>query len=330
MFEQYFKNKRILVTGAAGYLGSTVINILKDTECEIARLEMSGNLSSIAGSKAKIMDIPGDIRDADLLEKALENADIIFHFAAQTSTYKANAEPLNDLQINVIPVLTMLEILRKKGRVASFIFSGTVTQMGLPKKLPVDEGPSDDPVTVYDLHKLMAEKYIKYYSKMGHVKGTTLRLANVYGHGPKSSSSDRGILNLMAKRALSGQDITVYGDGSHIRDYIFVKDVARAFLLAAENIETLNGRHCVIGSGEGISLSDAFSLVSERAGLVTGKIVRVVSVDPPKDLSPIEERDFVADSSLFRKTTGWTPMYKLQQGIDETIGEFIKDPGKGG
>ncbi|MFH0947960.1 MAG: NAD-dependent epimerase/dehydratase family protein [Elusimicrobiota bacterium] len=314
----YFINKKILITGGAGYLAYSLTSLLSDVNCSITRLDLNFSGFSKNG-KAKIKDVQGDISKTETFDGLLDDIDIIFHFAAQTSVYKANENPMVDWQINVVPMLNMLEICRKKNLKPVILFSGTVTEAGMPVSLPVNEKHPDNPITIYDLHKLMSENYLKYYVKQDFVKGAVLRLANVYGPGPKSSSVDRGILNMMIRRALNGENLTLYGDGKYIRDYIYVKDVARAFLFAASNIEKTNGQHFVIGSGNGITIADAFNLVVDRVSLKTSKKVEVNNVPPPSTLSLIENRNFVADSSKFMKYAGWNAEYTLNMGIDAVI-----------
>ena len=158
---------------------------------------------------------------------------------------------------------------------------------------------------------------------MGVVRAVTLRLTNVYGPGPRSSSDDRGFLNAMMRRAISGQGLTLYGKGEYIRDYIYVDDVLSAFLLASKNMTSLNQGHFVLGSGEGHSISEVLHGIADLATLKTDKRVNVKSIDPPKTISPIEERCFVADSESFSKITGWKPGISLTEGIDKTLEEFL-------
>jgi nucleoside-diphosphate-sugar epimerase len=169
----------------------------------------------------------------------------------------------------------------------------------------------------------MAENYLKYYVRQNIVKGAILRLANVYGPGPKSSRSDRGILNQMIRKALAGEPLTVYGTGDQIRDYVYVEDVALAFLKAACNIESVNGRHFVIGSGKGHTIAQAMSLVAERVALMTGISVPLKHVAPPPSLLPIESRNCVADTGLFSESTGWKANCMLTEGIDFTIKGYL-------
>nr|NQU89046.1 NAD-dependent epimerase/dehydratase family protein [Bacteroidota bacterium] len=317
----YFAGKRILLTGASGYLATNLTHTLKNVGCTIVRLSRCSELLPVNGI-AKILDISGNICEREVWGEALENVDIVYHFAAQTSVYAADENPLADLKINVLPMLNLLKTCRNMGRQPVIIFSGTVTEVGIPKSLPVNETHEDCPITIYDLHKLMAENYLKYYSQQGIVKGTILRLPNVYGPGPKSSSADRGILNMMIQRALRGEDLTLYGKGDNLRDYIYVKDVINAFLVAGIKIDVLNGCHFVIGSGIGHTLKEAFESVVERVKIITGRTVNVVRVKPPQAQSPIDTRDFVADVTAFKSLTNWEPNYTLQSGIDNTIDYF--------
>lgn len=318
-----YAGKQILVTGGAGYLSSNLIGLLKDVDCHIIRLARPGATFAPVRGTAHVRDVTGDIRDRVTWECVLEGVDIVFHFAAQTSAYVANENPSADLQVNVVPMLHLLESCRQSGWRPIVLFSSTVTVAGLPTRLPTNETHPDNPITVYDLHKLMAENYLKYYVNQGTVRGAVLRLANVYGPGPKNSRHDRGILNLMIRQALAGQPLTVYGKGDHLRDYVYVGDVVRAFLHAGSKIERVNGQHVVIGSGEGHTIVEAANLVADRVAVKRGERVPVMHIEPPPGQLAIETRNFVADSRRFTQATGWRAHYSLSEGIEETIQAFV-------
>jgi len=314
-----YQGKSILITGGGGYLAHSVLKRLAEIECRVVRFGRSAEkLTAIAGH-ADIENIAGDVREPQVWQSLLPGIDIVFFFAAQTSIYVAQKDPAADLQANVLPLLHMLETCRLKDWHPAVIFAGTVTVAGLTATLPVDESHADRPITIYDLHKLTAEKYLAHYANQGVVRGATLRLANVYGPGPRSSSADRGVLNIMVRRALAGEPVTVYGEGHEIRDYVFVDDVATAFLSCAAQIEQTNGRYFVIGSGEGHTIAEAMTLVRDRVALKTGVRAPLVHVEPPPGQSPIDARNFVANPALFTKLTGWQPRVKLIEGIDRTI-----------
>lgn len=318
----FYRDKHLLVTGGSGFLATNLVEALGDTKCLIRRLSRnSSRLAPVRGS-ARLEDMTGDIAGRDAWERALEGIDVVFHFAAQTSVYTANEDPLADLSDNVLPILHMLETCRGKKLHPIVLFSGTVTEAGIAERLPVDENQKDNPVTVYDLHKLTAENYLKYYTKQSIVKGAVLRLSNVYGPGPKSSGADRGVLNGMIGKALRGETLTIYGHGNYVRDYVYVRDVVNAFLEAGAVIDRLNGSHFVIGSGEGHTIAETVDMVAKHVEKKLGRHVPVVNIDPPHPLSPIEERNFIADTGKFSLATGWNASTSIEEGIDLTI-DFI-------
>lgn len=316
-----FAGKRVLITGGFGYIATALVQLLKNVACHIVRLDRQDATPPPTNGEAEIEDISGDICDPSIWQKMLHKVDIVFHFAAQTSTYAANGNPLIDAKVNVLPMLHLLETCRRNHWQPTVLFSSTVTVIGIPSRLPVDETQTGQPITIYDLHKLMAEEYLKYYVHQGLLQGTVLRLSNVYGPGPKSSRTDRGILNLMIRKALAGEPLTIYGTGNYLRDYIYIEDVARAFLMAAINIERINGRHFVIGSGQGHTITEAINLVADRTAIKTGRRVHVEHIEPKSLQSPIEARNFVADSIQFSSISGWKAVSTLAEGIDRTIEE---------
>lgn len=319
----YFKNKRILISGGNGYIAYNLIKRLAAIDLHITRLDSGiDKWHDIEGDTKIVFDnIVCDIRNREILESILPRFDIIYHFAAQTSVYIADSNPVRDIDINLIPLVNILDICEKKALKPVIVFSGTATEAGL-KETFKQEG-MDKPVTIYDLHKLMAETYLNYYCRKGIVKGVTLRLANVYGPGPVSSSKDRGIVNMMIRRAINEEPLTIYGDGEYIRDYIFINDVVDAFLKAAIHVDQFNGEHFDIGTGRGHSIATMMNMISERAFNRTGIRAPVMHVNPPDNLSIIEKRNFIADSGKFISCTEWKPATDLKMGIDITLDYFM-------
>ena len=305
-------------------MGTNLIKALGQYDCEIVRL--GDHLDpDVSEKRAKVVNFSGDIRSPVVWEKALRGVDIVFHLAAQTSETKARADVVSDFAANVVPVINLLEVCKRKRWHPDVFFAGSITEVGIPIRLPFDESHSDNPATIYDLHKLIAEDYLGFYAKQGILRGTTLRLAYVYGPGPKSSTAQRGVLNKMIKMAIGGEELTVWGRGSFLRDYIFVDDVVEAFILAACHISKLNGRHFVIGTGKGYTLSEAFKMVSETAAKKTRKKVKIVHVKPPQDQTSADTSSYVVSSKLFTKLTGWKPKLSLPKGIAATADYFLEN-----
>lgn len=315
-----------LITGGAGYVGTSLLRQLAEVAGSVRRFSRAESRPPFpAAASTRFEDMVGDARVPSDVERALSGIDVIFHLAAQTSVYVAEGDPALDLDANVLPILRLLAASHASGRRPTLLFAGTATQTGLTARWPVDESFPDAPVTVYDVHKLMGEQYLEYYARRSFVRGATLRLANVYGPGPKSSKPERGVLNTMIRRALAGETLKIFGGGEFVRDYVYVDDVARAFVLAADDPDAVNGQHFVLGTGEGITLRAAVERVVELVTAKTGRPVRIEHVEPPASLSPIETRNFVADSSALRKALGWTPQVSLDEGIRRTLEVFLQE-----
>ena len=300
----------ILVTGASGLIGSALVQRLQEKSNAIycqSRYHQEDGL----GVKWLKHDLVNDSWE----DLSLPDIDVIYHLAGQTSTYSAKQNPIADLSANVLALLNLLENFRKQERPPFVVLAGTATEVGLTDQLPINESFPDRPITFYDISKLTAEMYLKQYVKERFVNGCCLRLPNVFGRMQSGQMLDRGIIDKVYRRAIAGQDINLYGDGSFIRDYLFLDDVVSALVFASENIERTNGRMFCLGSGQGITLKDAFLKVIAAAALVTGRKVELVQVPPPDGLSAIEFRNAFIDASEFTKATGWFPKYSFDDAI---------------
>jgi nucleoside-diphosphate-sugar epimerase len=195
------------------------------------------------------------------------------------------------------------------------VTAGTATEAGLSEILPINENTPDKPITFYDISKLTAEMYLIQYIREGLLNGCSLRLANVFGRRISGQQGDRGILDMVYSRAKLGDPVKIYGDGNFLRDYIFIDDVVSALVAAAENPDKTRGRSFYIGTGHGISLKNAFAKVVALAGGEERSSHLIQYVQPPDDLSPIEFRNAVIDSTEFRQATGWAPKYDFDSGL---------------
>lgn len=308
--------KTIAVTGAAGFIGGRVVDRVTADADQVIRVARVA-LPRIE-SAANVIDVIGDVTDRAIWDQ-LTDADIVFHLAARTSESGVNDNTDADFQANVMPVRHLLDACRLRRRCPIVVFAGTVTEAGIQSRLPVNEDEPDNPITAYDRHKLMAENDLRAAAAQGVVSASTLRLSNVYGPGATGKGQDRDVLNRMIRAALRGEPLTVYGTGEYVRDYVFVEDVADAFLRAAVHAEKISGRHFIVGSGRGVTIRGAFELIAARVETLTGRRVPVVTADPPAALSDIQRRHFVADPSRFSVATGWRPSWSLSDGIDRTI-----------
>lgn len=309
---EFYPGNKILITGIRGFIGSALSKSLETAGCEIFGTSRGRATERIFHTS---FQQPQD------WQELLEGIEVVFHLAAQTSATWANQNPEADYEANVRPVLNLIECLKVKRRATplTVIFAGTATQCGIPETLPVNETHPDRPVTVYDQHKLLAETMLLQGSQENLLKTCSLRLSNVYGPGPASFQKDRGVIHQMISHALSGKRLTLYGSGDFLRDYLFVSDAVAAFLAAAAAIESLKDYYYVLGSGTGHTLRQAFQIIAEEVTKRLSKPVPIVNI--LDGLTPIDQRNFVADSSRFERKTGWKPQISLHQGIQDMIEE---------
>lgn len=306
---------RILVTGATGFVGTALLKQLRKTEATL-----------ICQSRQQRENEPGiqwikhDLAQDSWEFLPAESLDIVYYLAGQTSVYTALENPIADLKANVLGLLNLLEQCRKWKNPPFVVLTGTVTQMGLSNHSPITENEPDQPITFYDLSNLTAEKYLLQYVREGLVKGCVLRLANIFGRRQPGQKEDRGILDKVFARALAGQEITVYGDGNYIRDYVFIDDVVSALVGAATHQENTNGKKFNIGTGTGTSLKDAFSKVAAIACAQTGVEVDIEHVPAPDHLSPIEFRNAVFDCRAFQTATDWQAKFDFDSALKEAYG----------
>ena len=325
----FYKSKKVLVSGAAGYIAWNLINKLSGIDCEITCLTRKPlnelYMANFEKCKAQINTIVGSYDDETLWKQSMDGIDIVFHLAAQTSFYKAEEDPLEDFNSNVYPMQLLLKAVSQNEKKPYVAFAGSVTQCGLTKKLPVGESVNDNPSTIYDFHKLLAESYLKFYINKNLVHGTCLRLSNVYGPGPKSSSDDKGILHSMIRKALQKEKLTIYGTGDFIRDYTYIDDVVNAFLACPCHLKKTNGNYYIVGSGKGYSVKEAINMVARVVERITSLKVNVISVESPDGLLDIEYRNFIADNSNLKLDTGWFVSTDLEEGIVKTVNKFRSD-----
>lgn len=207
----------ITIIGGSGFIGQNIAKKLKDKH-EIKILDVKKNPIS------NINFIVGDINKINSINKAIKNSDIVIHLAAALGVVNTEKNPVHTLDTNIYGTRNVLESCRKNG-VRKIIFSSSSEVYGEPKKVPISESDDVIPITNYGVSKLAAEEYIKAYSREHGMRYTILRLFNVYGTGQGTS----WVIPEFVSKALKNQKITIHGDGSQVRAFCHVLDVAQAF-----------------------------------------------------------------------------------------------------
>lgn len=261
--------------------------------------------------------VEGDLSESETWRGLLDGVALVFHLAAQTSARVAEEHPEVDRRINVESTMHLVQHARRLPHPPIVVFSSTDTVAGRLKG-EVRDGCPDQPLTIYDLHKLQAEQVLEWGTRRGFVRGVILRLSTVYGPGGKVSRLDRGVINSMIMRALRREALTVFGDGTCLRDLLHVEDAVEALCLAAQRVDSLEGDHFVVGSGSSTEIGSAFRLIAEAAAKVTGHLVPVAHVPWPESTLDIDRRSVQLDPSRFCQYSGWTSKHRFETAVFET------------
>lgn len=305
----------VAITGARGYIGSALAQRLSAEGYDLRLVSRPSDEKP--GGALKADYVQADLRDENAWAKIIAGAAAVVHLSSRTDLRSAEADPAGDENINVEPIRALIRAAQKATAPVKVVFASTVTVVGNQNANPVDERTPDRPCSVYDRHKLACETLLREATARGALRACTLRLSNVYGFGRSSVNSNRGILNAMMKRAAAGEALPIYGDGAYIRDFTHLDDVVAAFRAAVASDSIGDGRHFVIATGEGHSLVEAFGMVAHEALARTGRRPEIRHIPEPADLQPIERRNFIGDSRLFRAATGWQPKFGLKAGIHD-------------
>ncbi len=247
------------------------------------------------------------------MARAVRDREIVFNLAGQVSHIDSMRDPYTDLDINCRAQLSLLEACRRCNASVKVVFAGTRQIYGRPERLPVDETHLVRPTDVNGVNKAAAEAYHLLYNNVFGVRACSLRLTNIYGPRQLIKHNRQGFIGWFMRLALEDREIQVFGDGSQLRDFVFVDDAADAFLRAGAT-DACDGGVFNVGGPEPISHKELVELLIDVAG--SGS-VRYVPWPPEK--RQIDIGSFYSDSSKFRKTTGWTPSVALRDGLARTV-----------
>jgi nucleoside-diphosphate-sugar epimerase len=321
----------ITVLGSSGLVGTAITRGLASRP---VRLRLVGRRETTVPDDVRA-DI--DMRTADLAEpgavaEAIDGSDTVIHLVAHisgASTWRVSSKDPVAERINVGLVHDLVDAVRasRPDRPPLVLLAGSMSQVGRSARARIDGSEPDRPLTTYDRQKLDAERAILAATGEGVLRGATLRLATLYTQGTDAPDLDRGVVAAMMRRALAGQPLTMWHDGTVTRDLVCVDDVARAFLAALDQPERTVGRSWLVGTGQAVSIADLFRLIARTVAARTGGEPVPVTCVPPADHSmPTDLLDFVLDPSAFQVATGWTPRVALRAGLQQLVAAMTRDP----
>jgi len=312
------KGKRVLITGGLGMIGSTIARKLEAAGAGSITLvdaciePYGANIFNIEDIRDRVTVNISDIRDRESMKVLVRDQDVIFNLAGQVSHNDSMNDPYLDADINYIGHLNVLECVRRYNRGAVVLHAGSRLQFGRIEGNPVAEDHPLRPRTPYALNKTAAENTYNFYHEMHGIPTVAFRIANPYGPRSQMKHSKYSMINWFIRQAMEGKTITIFGDGTQVRDYIFVEDLADAFIFAAFT-PACHGETFNVGSGVGTSFRDMVKIVLETVG--TGKFE---FVPWPESYRNVETGDHVTDIGKICGLTAWRPGTSLAQGIRST------------
>ncbi len=321
----YYKGKKVLITGGAGFIGSNLAIELVKRQAGVFIVDSmiegyGGNLFNIEQVKKNVRVEIVDIRDTKKMDEFVCHQDIIFNLAGTLSHVDSMKDPMMDLDINCRAQLSLLESVRKYNPSAKIIFAGTRNQYGRAKYLPVDENHPQEPTDINGINCIAAEKYHLMYTKVYGIKTISFRMTNTFGPRHQMRHSRQGVLNWFIRKILDGEEIVLFGDGKQIRDVNFVDDVVEVLMIVASS-EKGWGEAYNLG-GTPISLLDFVEKAVEIVKSLQNEVQprnKVILKPFPTERKNIEIGDYIADTTKIKKTYGWTAKTKLSEGIAKTL-----------
>lgn len=314
----YFTGRKILVTGGLGFLGSSLAVRLVEYGAHVTVIDnlhplYGGNRFNIADVADRLEIVLDDVRNLDVLRPLIASHDTMFHLAAQVSYIDSLSMPYEDLDLNARATLGILESCRTLNPQMRILFSSSRMTYGRVDAPLVSETSPTNPLSLYGIHKLTAEKYLLMYYKDFGIPTTILRLTNPYGPRQQIKHSKYSLVGWFVRQAMDGNTIKVFGDGGQLRDYVFVEDIVDAMLRCAAT-PAAAGEVINVGSGQSTVFRDMVSAIVrcvERG--------RVEFVPWPENYERVETGDIAVDVSKLKALTAWESRYTLDEGIRETF-----------
>ncbi len=301
-------NKKVLVTGGAGFIGSNLVKklVLNGNQVTVIDNYLSGYASNLTGI-SNVDIVEEDIRNSNAVEKSMKDVEVVFHLAASVGNKRSIDHPMLDAEINVLGTLNVLEAARKAG-VKKIVTSSSAGIFGELKTMPIKEDHPFEPDSPYGCSKLYEEKVCLSYAKLYPIDAVCLRYFNVYGPNQRFDAYGN-VIPIFVFRMLQNEPLNVYGDGEQTRDFVHVDDVVQANINAA-NASGVSGAFN-IGSGTSISINNLIKLISNGHD----SKVKINYTDKRSG----DVMHSLADITSANQKLNFFPQVKLEQGLPEYV-----------
>jgi UDP-glucose 4-epimerase len=295
-------NIHALVTGGAGFIGSHLVELLIGSGHRVTVIDnlSNGRLANLEhlSTNPALEVVIADINQSEQIAPCFEGVDWVFHLAALADIVPSIEEPINYHRANVDGTVSVLEATRK-AQVKRFVYAASSSCYGIPDQYPTPENAPIRPMYPYALTKYLAEQYVLHWQQVYHLPANSLRLFNVYGPRSRTSGTYGAVFGVFLAQKLANLPFTVVGDGTQTRDFTYVADVARAFLMTAE--ASCVGQIMNVGSGNTYS-------VNRLVELLGGEVTYI-----PK--RPGEPDQTFADTAHIKAVLDWRPQFSFEEGV---------------
>jgi len=305
---------RVLVTGGAGFIGSHVVDMLLDAGHQVAIVD---NLWEYGGGRLENLNPNAKFFKVDMRDKALadifeaERPEVVCHLAAQHSVKISTDMPMYDAEVNILGLINLLQCCTRFAT-TKIVFSSSGATYGTAKEMPVDEETPQRPESPYGITKLASEHYLRFWKDVHGLDFTSLRYGNVYG--PRQDpTGEAGVIAIFTRAILLEEPVRIEWDGKQQKDYVFVRDIARANLLS---LTRGGGEAFCVATGGGTSVNQLYECLTD----IVGHEVEVIRA--PKRPGDIYMTYF--DCSKARKQLNWQAEIALQSGMRQTVDYFRK------
>lgn len=313
-----FGGRQVLITGGLGFLGSNLAIRLVELGARVTVLDAmlddhGGNLFNVEPVRDRVLINFSDIRDESSLKYLVAGKDYVFHLAGQNDHVLSLRDPFPDIDINIKGSAMLLEACRRVNRSARLVYGGTRGEYGPAVMLPVAEDHPMRPRGIYELSSLTAQQLFQIYHDNHGVASVTLRLTNIYGERGQMKHSRFGVANWFVRQALENGTIDVFGDGSLLRDFVYVQDAVEAMVRCAATEEAY-GQVFNVGNSRASSFRELAETVVRVAG--SG---RWAFAPFSRERAAQEPGDFCSDIRKIKRVVGWEPTTSLDDGVARTV-----------
>jgi nucleoside-diphosphate-sugar epimerase len=307
-----------LVTGASGKIGRSLIK----------------HLLTHGWSVVAISSQPTTMNHKDLMwiqkswenlsEIALSKIDVVYHLAGQNKAYIAKKNVIQDIKSNLILTINLLEVLKKHSIKPLFITLGSATEYGSQNKNELAENSIVTPETFYEVAKIAVRNYVEQYEREGIIrKSISFRITNIYGMSKSIGDNDRGFIDDAIYRSMNNSDISRYGSGDFLRDYLHINDLVKALETSYYMESSLKSNVYNLSFGESHTVRQVLEKIQTLAQIKKQSTSKIIEIDFPSSKYDIEKRNARVSSRKFREESNWKPQLNLENGLDLSLNQYL-------